>query len=69
MRLELLTKGKTKALVNNLRASAKGTNRPIAEGLFGPWRNIINPKTLRSNNVKKATAINRSKSESKETNT
>merc|ERR1712212_864821 len=33
--------GQLKGLANNLRASAKGTNKPTADGLFGPFRNII----------------------------
>jgi len=68
IRKELLANGKIKSLANNLRASANGTNNPKAEGLLGPWRNIIYPKTLRSIKVKNATAINKSKSERSETN-
>lgn len=50
-------------LDNNFRASAKGTIRPPKEGLLGPRRYIIYPKTLRSNNVKKATETKRSNKE------
>ena len=56
-----------KGLVSNFRASANGTRRPDKEGLFGPRRSIIYPKTLRSNKVKKATDTSNSKSEAMET--
>lgn len=56
-----------KGFVSNFRASAKGTSKPDMDGLFGPRRNIIYPKTLRSNKVKNATETNNSKSEKMET--
>jgi len=56
-----------KGLVSNLRASANGTSKPEREGLFGPRRNIIYPRTLRSIKVKKATETNKSKRESIDT--
>jgi len=37
----LLEVGQLKGLVNNLRASAKGTNKPRIDGLLGPRRSII----------------------------
>lgn len=52
-----------KGLDSNLRASAKGTSKPEKDGLLGPRRSIIYPKTLRSNKVKKATETNKSKSD------
>jgi len=33
--------GQIKGLVKSLSASAKGTNKPSIDGLFGPRRNII----------------------------
>jgi len=56
-----------KGFVSNFRASANGTSKPDMDGLFGPRRNIIYPKTLRSNKVKKATDTSNSKSEAMET--
>ena len=56
-----------KGFVSNFRASANGTSKPDKKGLFGPRRNIIYPKTLRSNRVKNATDTNNSKSEIMET--
>jgi len=49
--------GNRNGFLSNFRASAKGTNKPEMEGLFGPTRSINEPSTLRSNKVKKATAI------------
>jgi len=37
----LPAKGKIKGLVNNFRASAKGTTQPDNAGLLGPRRNMI----------------------------
>ena len=54
-------------LVRSFRASAKGTKIPESEGLFGPRRNIIYAKTLRSSKVKKATATNNNKREARAT--
>ena len=54
-------------LVRSFRASAKGTKKPESEGLFGPRRNIIYAKTLRSSNVKKATATNNNNREARAT--
>jgi len=54
-------------LASNLSASANGTSRPDKEGLLGPRRSIIYPKTLRSIKVKKATETNKSKSETIDT--
>lgn len=48
-----------KGLVSSLRASAKGTKTPHKDGLFGPLRNMIYARTLRSKRVKKATATKR----------
>jgi len=56
-----------KGFVSNFRASANGTSKPDIEGLLGPRRNIIYPKTLRSNKVKNATETNNSSSEKSET--
>lgn len=44
------------SLVNSFIASAKGWRNPIKLTLFGPLRNWLYPKTLRSNKVKKAIA-------------
>jgi len=67
VRRGLLVEVIIKGLASNFRASANGTRRPDIEGLFGPRRNIIYPKTLRSSKVKKATDTNNSKSEIKDT--
>jgi len=48
---EHLKKGVIKGLDSNLRASAKGMNRPQREGLFGPRRFIMKLRTLRSSKV------------------
>ena len=42
--------------VKSFTASANGTRSPAGPGLFGPLRRWIYPRTLRSINVKKATA-------------
>lgn len=46
------------SLENNFNASAKGWAIPIVNALLGPFRDWLNPKIFRSNNVIKATLIN-----------
>jgi len=59
--------GIIKGLVSNLVASANGTSQPRKDGLLGPRRSMIKPKTLRSIKVKKATDTKRSRREIRET--
>ncbi len=53
--LILLFSGEIFSLKNNFTASAKGWSKPTNETLFGPFRDCLSPKILRSIRVKKAT--------------
>ena len=57
IKVEVLAKmGKDCSFVNSLRASARGCGIPLREILFGPFRDWIYPRVLRSKRVKKAIA-------------
>ena len=46
--------GAMRSLRKSFKASANGCGTPIIRTLFGPFRRWINPRSFRSNKVKKA---------------